>query len=252
MSLELKNVHSYYGRSHILHGVSMKAEPGKVTCLLGRNGMGKTTTLLSMMGVVKPAEGDVILDGTSVAGKKPHEIAHMGMTLVPEGRWVFGSMSVGDNLRLAAIASPRAESTDISEVLKLFPDIEPRTNQKGGSLSGGEQQMLVIARALITNPSVVLLDEPSQGLAPMYVRRVGQYISDLRDKGMTFVLVEQNVNMALSVADYVYLMSHGEIVFEGTPAQLSEDPSILREHLAVEHRSGVSPASENPEEGKEE
>lgn len=240
MSLELKNVHSYYGPSHILHGVSMKAEPGKVTCLLGRNGMGKTTTLLSVMGVVRPAAGEILLDGQAIHGKKSYEIAHMGLTLVPEGRWVFGSMTVEENLRLAAVASPRAKTQDINDVLRLFPDISTRTKQKGRSLSGGEQQMLVIARALITNPSVVLLDEPSQGLAPIYVRRVGEYISNLREQGMTFILVEQNVNMALSVADYVYLMSHGEIVYEGTPQQLAEDPSILRKHLAVERRSATA------------
>ena len=236
--LELVDVHSYYGQSHVLHGVSLKAETGKITCLLGRNGMGKTTTLMSIMGVVRPASGKVLLGEKEIQRKKPYEIAHLGLTLVPEGRWVFGSLSVEENLRLAMVASPRSGSKDIAEVLKLFPDISTRQRQKGRSLSGGEQQMLVIARALVTNPTTVLLDEPSQGLAPIYVRRVGEYIAKAREQGITFLLVEQNVNMALSVADYVYLMSHGTIVYQGTPRDLADNPAILREHLAVERRSG--------------
>ena len=231
--LSLSDVHSAYSRSRVLHGVSLTANDNQVTCLLGRNGMGKTTTLMTIMGVVPPVEGQISLDGVSIGGKKPHEIAALGLTLVPEGRWVFGSLSVEENLRIAATASKRSESRVIDEILPLFPDLVRRRKQKASRLSGGLQQMLAIARALATRPKTVLLDEPSQGLAPVYVRRVAEYIQRARDGGVSFLLVEQNWNMAMAVADYIYVISHGKVVFEGEARELADSDDIVRKYLGM-------------------
>lgn len=231
--LELTDVHSAYDWSRVLHGVSLKIDDNQVACLLGRNGMGKTTTLMTIMGVLPPIEGEIRFDGESIGGKKPNEIASLGLTLVPEGRWVFGSLSVEDNLRIAAVASKRSDSRVIDEILPLFPDLVGRRKQKASRLSGGLQQMLAIARALATSPKTVLLDEPSQGLAPVYVRRVADYIRTARERGVSFLLVEQNWNLAMSVADYVYIISHGKVVFEGQTRELAESGEIVKKYLGI-------------------
>ena len=231
--LELTDVHSAYKWSRVLHGVSMTVDDNRVTCLLGRNGMGKTTTLLTIMGVVPPVEGEIRFEGESIGGKKPNEIASLGLTLVPEGRWIFGSLSVEENLRIAAVASKRSETRVIDDILALFPDLVGRRKQKASRLSGGLQQMLAIARALATSPKTVLLDEPSQGLAPLYVRRVAEYIQKARDSGVSFLLVEQNWNLAMAVADYIYVISHGKVVFEGQTRELAENAAIVRKYLGM-------------------
>jgi branched-chain amino acid transport system ATP-binding protein len=231
--LALEGVCSSYGSSRVLHGLSMTLREGQITCLLGRNGMGKTTTLMTIMGAVASTSGRIIFEGEELNGRAPNEIAARGLTLVPEGRWLFGSLSVEENLRFAAQVSKRGDATAIDRVLQLFPDLQGRRRQIARTLSGGLQQMLAIARALVTRPKVVLLDEPSQGLAPLYVRRITEYIRQIRQEGVSFLVVEQNWAMAMSVADYIYVISHGEIVLECPACDLAANRDAVIRHLGV-------------------
>ena len=229
--LEVRNLNSYYGDSHILFDVGLRVERNEVVALLGRNGAGKSTTLKSLMGVVTPRSGSVVLDGTELAGRKSHAIAQAGMQLVHEERRIFGSLSVEENLVLASLTAPN--KWPLARVYEMFPRLKERRNSRGTDLSGGEQQMLAIGRALIRDPKIVLLDEPFEGLAPVIVRDLMQACRELAAAGQTIVLVEQNLAATLSLAQRVYIINNGHIVHEGTAAELKGQPHILEKYLGV-------------------
>jgi len=229
--LEVKGLNSYYGDSHILFDVGLRVERNEVVALLGRNGAGKSTTLKSLMGVVKPRTGSVVLDGEEVAGKPSHIIAQQGMQLVHEERRVFGSLDVEENLILAGLTAKNKWSLD--RIYEMFPRLKERRGSRGTDLSGGEQQMLAIARALIRDPKIVLLDEPFEGLAPVIVRDLMKACRDLAAAGQTIVLVEQNLAATLALADRVYIVNNGHIVHEGPANELKAQPDILQRYLGV-------------------
>jgi branched-chain amino acid transport system ATP-binding protein len=228
--LDVEAVHTYYGESHILHGVSLAVRRGEAVALLGRNGVGKTTLIRSIVGFTPPRAGAVRLDGAPIHALPPHRIARRGIGLVPQGRRIFAPLSVVENLQLGA---RRAGGWTAERVYEVFPRLRERRLQGGGTLSGGEQQMLAVARALMTNPRLLLLDEPSEGLAPMIVREIGRVLVRLKSEGLSILLVEQNVPLALRVADRVYVMSKGQIVYQGAPAELEADEDVKRRFLGV-------------------
>jgi branched-chain amino acid transport system ATP-binding protein len=227
--LDVAGIHTYYGESHVLHGVSLRVEPGEAVALLGKNGAGKTTVIRSVVGFTPPRAGRVVLDGRAVEGWPAHRIARRGVALVPQGRRIFAPLSVRENLTLGA----RAAGWTLDRVFELFPRLRERQAQSGGTLSGGEQQMLAIGRALLTNGRLLLLDEPSEGLAPLIVREIGQALVRLKAERLSIMLVEQNYHLALRVADRVYVMNKGQIVYEGTPATLERDEDVKRRYLGV-------------------
>ena len=229
--LELDGVNTRYGDSHILFDVSLRVEKAEVVALLGRNGAGKTTTLRTIMGVAPPFQGRIMLDGADIAGQPPHKIAGMGVQLVPEERAIFGSLTVEENLRLAALTAKTA--WPVERIYEMFPRLRERRRSGGRSLSGGEQQMLAIARALIRDAQVILLDEPFEGLAPLIVRDLVEVTRRLAAEGRTIVVVEQNVAAALSFSDRVYILNNGHLVWEGTPGGLAADPETMRTYLGV-------------------
>jgi branched-chain amino acid transport system ATP-binding protein len=229
--LEVKGLNSYYGDSHILFDVSLRVEKNEVVALLGRNGAGKSTTLKSLMGVVTPRTGSVLLDGVELAGKKSHAIARAGMQLVHEERRIFGSLSVEENLVLAGLTAPKRWTLD--RVYDMFPRLKQRRASRGTDLSGGEQQMLAIGRALIREPKIVLLDEPFEGLAPVIVRDLMEACRALAAAGATIVLVEQNLAATLQLATRVYIINNGHIAHEGSAAELKERPDVLQRYLGV-------------------
>jgi branched-chain amino acid transport system ATP-binding protein len=227
--LEVDAIQTYYGDSHVLHGVSLRVGPGEAVALLGRNGAGKTTTIRSIVGFTPPRAGRIVFEGRAVEGWPAHRIARHGLALVPQGRRIFAPLSVRENLLLGA----RARGWTLERVFALFPRLRERAAQLGGTLSGGEQQMLAIGRALLTNGRLLLLDEPSEGLAPLIVREIGRILQTLKAERLSILLVEQNYHLALRVADRVYVMSKGQIVYEGTPASLEADEEIKRRYLGV-------------------
>ena len=230
--LELESVHAYYGDSHVLHGISMRVDKGEVACLLGRNGAGKTTTLLSIMGYLTPRPGRIDYGGRSLVGVPTHRMARAGLGFVPQERGIFPSLTVEENLTVAALR--RGDGRwDLEGAYKLFPRLHERRANLGFQLSGGEQQMLAIARALMLNPDLILLDEPSEGLAPLIVREIGRILLALKAERLSLLLVEQNYHLALRVADRVYVMNKGQIVYEGTPAGLEADEEVKRRYLGV-------------------
>jgi branched-chain amino acid transport system ATP-binding protein len=229
--LKVDAINSFYGDSHILFDVSLRVERNEVVALLGRNGAGKTTTLRTIMGVIAPGSGTIHLDGKAIQGQPPYEIARLGMQLVPEERAIFGGLTVEENLRLAALTAPSA--WPIARIYDSFPRLGERRKSNGRSLSGGEQQMLAIARALIRDARIILLDEPFEGLAPLIVRDLVRVSQELAAQGRTIVIVEQNVVAALSFADRVYVLNNGHVVFEGTPDDLHRDPGLMKAHLGV-------------------
>jgi branched-chain amino acid transport system ATP-binding protein len=229
--LEVAGLNSYYGDSHILFDVSMHVERNEVVALLGRNGAGKSTTLKSLMGVVTPKSGSVKFDGVEIAGKKSHAIALAGMQLVHEDRRIFGSLNVEENLVLAGLSAK--DKWPLERIYDTFPRLKERRTSRGTDLSGGEQQMLAIARALIRSPKVILLDEPFEGLAPIIVRDLLAVCKKLAAEGQTIVIVEQNIAAALSVANRAYILNNGHIVFDGTPQELKGTPAILSRYLGV-------------------
>ena len=231
--LKLDDVHTYYGESHILQGVSLEVRQGSVVALLGRNGMGKTTTIHSIIGFTPPRRGTVTFKQKIITCLQPHEISRLGLALVPQGRRIFPSLSVRENLTVAARGGERGQSWTLEKVYSLFPILRERGHYPGTLLSGGEQQMLTIARALMTNPELVLMDEPSEGLAPLLVRQLGEIIRDLHRSGLSILLVEQNLNLALSVADYIYILSKGTIVHECTPEELRREEEIKARYLGA-------------------
>ena len=228
--LELKNVDAFYGLGHILHGLSLSVSEGEVVALLGRNGAGKTTTLRSITGLTPPKRGQVLYKGADISGLGPHVISRKGIAMVPETRDIFSYLTVKENL---AIAERRGSRWQMDGVLERFPGLKTRLGHKGRELSGGEQEMLAIARALMTGPELLLLDEPSQGLAPLVVSAVMDTIRELKSQRVSMLLVEQNAEMALQLADRVYVIDHGTVVFEGAPAQLRADANITATYLGV-------------------
>ena len=232
--LEVEDLHTYYGKSHVLHDLSFAVERGTVTVLVGRNGAGKTTTLRSIMGLTPPRRGRVRLAGRDVTGAPPHRMFRAGVGYVPEGRQIFPELTVGENLRLAQRGGGARERWPLERIFEYFPVLRERWGQKGRSLSGGEQQMLAVARALAGDPELMLLDEPSQGLAPLFVRMLGELLGRLRAEGLTLLLVEQNVRLALAVADRVAVLSRGTVVFAGATAEFHRRGDELRgRYLAV-------------------
>jgi branched-chain amino acid transport system ATP-binding protein len=231
--LELVDIHTYYGESHILNGISLNVADGSVVGLLGRNGMGKTTTIYSIIGLVPPRSGEVQFKGKNIAGYPAYSIAKMGIGLVPQGRRIFPSLSVKENLMIGARHTDSPQSWNLERVFATFPVLKQRANYRGNHLSGGEQQMLAIARALMTNPSLLLMDEPSEGLAPLLIRSIGEIIRQLRETGLAILLVEQNLSFALDLADYVYVMSKGNIVYQSKPDELRDNEEIKAQYLGV-------------------
>jgi branched-chain amino acid transport system ATP-binding protein len=230
--LELKNIDTYYGALQVLHGVSLKVPEGAVIALLGRNGMGKTTIARSIMGLTPPSAGEVLLNNEVISGLEPYEIARKGLALVPQGRGIFASLSVKENLTIAARHTDRHDAWNFEKVCSLFPILKTRSKLYGNLLSGGEQQMLAIARALMTNPDILIMDEPSEGLAPLVIQQISDVISHLRST-LPVLLVEQNLNMALGIADYVYVISKGVIVYESKPQELKTNLEIKSKYLGV-------------------
>jgi branched-chain amino acid transport system ATP-binding protein len=235
-ALSLTNVHTYFGDSHILHGVSFSLSPGSVLALLGRNGAGKTTCISTIIGFLTPQEGDIRLFGEPIEGLSPERISHLGIGLVPQGRRIFPSLTVQENL---IVARQRENTTskpwNVERIYAMFPRLRERHAQIAGTLSGGELQMLAIGRALMGNPRVLLLDEPSEGLAPLIVAEVGRTIRLLKGEGQSIVLVEQNLKLALDVADQAVVLNTGRCVFSGNAGELLENEELIAQNLGVFH-----------------
>ena len=230
--LTIEGLNTHYGASHVLQGVDLTVPPGKICALLGRNGVGKSTTMRSVMGLVRPSGGRVMLAGTDIAGWAPHRVARAGVAYVPEGRLIFPDLSVVENIKVAERV-PAKEWT-LDRLMELFPSLKERAGNRGSNLSGGEQQMLAIARALVSDPKVLLLDEPSQGLAPLVVRELGRVIRLLCDSGVTILLVEQNMKLAEAVADELHIMVKGRIVYGASPERFrAEEEEIRTRYLTV-------------------
>ena len=234
--LELKEVHTYYGNIHALKGISLRVEKGEIVTLIGSNGAGKSTTLRTIQGINRPRSGTVLLEGTALETLPPHEIAMRGVAQSPEGRLIFPRMSVLENLEMGAYA--RKEKTgfkdDLERVFTLFPRLKERIGQKGGTLSGGEQQMLAMARALMARPRILLLDEPSMGLSPILVELIFDTIVSINKEGTTILLVEQNALMALSIANRGYVIQTGEIILTDTAANLKANEMVRKSYLGIE------------------
>ncbi len=231
--LSVEDIRTAYGLSQVLFGISLDVQPGECVCLLGRNGVGKSTTLRSIMGLTPPRAGRVVWRGQNVAGWPPFRIARAGIGFVPEDRRIFAELSVWENLDVAARAARRPGRWTIPSVCELFPVLSERRNQRGGFLSGGEQQMLTIARALVGNPELLLLDEPSEGLAPLVVDLLRQKIAELKAEGLTILLAEQGVAFSLALADRVYVLEKGTVRHAGPAAELRDDPALLDRLLAL-------------------
>jgi len=232
--LRIADLHAHYGKSHILRGVGFELRAGEVLSLLGRNGSGRSTTLKALMGLVPPSAGSVMLEGRELAGASPHAICRAGLAFVPEEREVFANLTVDENLRLGVQpGSAGAYRWTVEQMFDYFPRLKERRHTKGGSLSGGEQQMLTICRSLLGNPLAILIDEPTEGLAPKIVAQVAECIRDMQRKGVSVVLVEQKLAIALKVSDRVCVMGHGRIVFDGGPQELQADGALLAQWLAV-------------------
>lgn len=230
--LAIENLHACYGTSKILHGVSMSLDQGAIGAVLGRNGVGKSTTVKSVMGFVHITQGEIVLEGHKITHLPPYRIAQRGVGYVPEGRLIFPDLTVLENIRVAQRTAPKRWT--LAALFKLFPRLEERIAQKGSSLSGGEQQMLAIARALASDPKLLVFDEPSQGLAPLVVRELVEVFSLLRSEGITILLIEQNLKMAEKVADRLFVMSKGEVVYQADPVVFrSEIEDVRRRYLSV-------------------
>ena len=235
MLLDVKELNTFYDQSHILQGISLGVDQGEIVCLLGRNGVGKSTTLKSIIGLVTPRSGEIIFQGRNVAGLPPHTIAKMGVGYVPEDRRIFPTLSVRENLIMGIKPGQKSngEGWSIEKVYKYFPSLEKRDKQRGAHLSGGEQQMLTMARTLMGNPGVILIDEPTEGLAPLIVATVEQVIQDIHKQDISVLLVEQNMRVALRLAGRIYVISKGKIVFHGTSQELKEAHEVREKYLEV-------------------
>jgi branched-chain amino acid transport system ATP-binding protein len=235
MLLEVKDLNTFYEQSHILQGVSLNVDHGEIVCLLGRNGVGKSTTLKSIIGLVKPRSGEVLFKKQNVAGMAPHVVAKLGMGYVPEDRRIFPTLTLRENLLMGIKPTQKGngEGWSIEKVYKYFPALQARDRQKGGHLSGGEQQMLTIARTLMGNPEVILIDEPTEGLAPKIVETVEKVIRDIHQHNIPILLVEQNMRVGLRLAERIYVISKGKIVFQGTGQELKEAHEVRERYLEV-------------------
>jgi len=238
MLLQVDGIHSYYGKSHILHGVSMQLNRGDIACILGRNGVGKSTTLNSIMGIVKPRNGSIKFNGEELAGKHPFQIARKGLGVVPEERRIFAGLTVKENLLIGIQGKRNKSSSDgpewnLERVFEYFPRLYERKNQLGNHLSGGEQQMLTIARTLMGNPQLLLIDEPTEGLAPLIVKMVMEMLANISQAGVTILLVEQNFKAAIQLAERFFIMGKGRMVFEGDRETLIAAEDLRRQYLEV-------------------
>jgi branched-chain amino acid transport system ATP-binding protein len=241
--LTVSDIHTYYGDSYVLQGVSLALNKGRIAAILGRNGMGKTTLIRSVAGLTPPRAGEIAYRGRSLRGKPPYAIAQEGIAMVPQGRRIFRSLSVRENLLLPTSMLARSrrrpaigqteQRWDFDEVIREFPQLAERIDHPGGALSGGEQQMLAIGRALMADPDLILMDEPSEGLSPRLVLHVREIMRRLRERGHAILLVEQNLELAMSVADQVYVLSSGRFVFQGTAAALANATPVLDQHLGL-------------------
>jgi branched-chain amino acid transport system ATP-binding protein len=230
--LEVNDLHAYYGRSHILQGVNLQVGNGEIVSLLGRNGVGRSTTCKTIMGLVPP-EGTIMYQGEQISGLKPHVIARKGIGFVPEDRWIFPGLTVLQNLQLGSKSRIQKGRWSVDDIFELFPKLGERSNVQGGLISGGEQQMLTICRTLMGDPNFIMIDEPTEGLAPKLVEQVGGLIEEIAQRGISVLLVEQKLNIALKISQRLYIMGHGKIVFEGSPNDLKENDSIRKEWLEV-------------------
>ena len=228
----MRDLHAYYGKSHILQGVDLDVGDNEIVSILGRNGVGRSTTLKAIMGDVQPS-GSINFKGHALAGRKPHEIAHLGIGFVPEERAIFPTLTVEQNLLLGIKNVHSQGRWSMDETWRLFPQLKERANAPGGALSGGEQQMLTICRTLMGNPDLIMIDEPTEGLAPQMVERIGELLQEIARRGISILLVEQRLVIAMRISHRLYVMGHGRIVFEGTPADLLANQSVRREWLEV-------------------
>jgi len=247
IALKAAGLHTYYGKSHILHGVYVEVNDGEIVTVLGRNGAGKTTLMRSLMGLTPPRDGAIEIFGHNTTRWAPYRIAQLGTGYVPEGRKIFGGLTVLENLK---VPPARPGPWTLDRVFALFPRLAERRSQLAGQLSGGEQEMLAIARPLLLNPRLMLLDEPSQGLAPLIVKEVIQVVCRMREEGLAVLLVEQNAPLSLSVADRAYVLDDGRVVYSGQAAELARDTELVH-HLAgaaskAKHRPGAAPAAHGP------
>ncbi len=242
--IEVRDLHTYRGINYVLQGVNLRIADGACTVLLGRNGMGKTTLVHTIMGLLRPRSGEIRLGDEELTGKAPFQIAQRGVALVPQGRRIFPSLTVEENLTLAARGTKSAgtggagagadgDPWTLERVYDLFGNLKERRRNRGGQLSGGEQQMLAVGRALLTNPRLLLMDEPSEGLAPVLVERIGEIIASLRGSGMSIFLVEQNYGLAVAAADVIYLLSNGQVVWQGTASELDRTATVRETHLGI-------------------
>jgi len=230
--LKIDNLHAFYGKSHVLHGVSFDINPGEIVSLLGRNGSGRSTTAKSIMGIVE-CQGSIEWNGQPILDKKAYQIAHLGIGYVPENRDIFPKLTVHQNLMLGQKGKGEGSRWSFDDMYAMFPRLRERQHTEAGVLSGGEQQMLTLCRTLMGDPDLIIIDEPTEGLAPKIVALVGQYLETLKQKGISVLLIEQKLTIAMDISDRVLVMGHGSIVFSGTPAQLREDAYIRREWLEV-------------------
>ncbi|EJL75268.1 ABC-type branched-chain amino acid transport system, ATPase component [Variovorax sp. CF313] len=230
--LKLQDIHAYYGKSHVLHGVSFDVHPGEIVALLGRNGSGRSTTAKAIMGLVH-AEGGLHWKGQDILRRKAYEIAHFGIGYVPENRDIFPKLTVHQNLLLGQKGSGKGSRWSFDDMYGMFPRLKERQHTEAGVLSGGEQQMLTLCRTLMGDPDLIIIDEPTEGLAPKIVELVGQYLRTLKDKGISVLLIEQKLTIAMQISDRALVMGHGSIVFDGTPDSLRADGATRKEWLEV-------------------
>ena len=231
--IEVSDLHTYRGPNYVLQGVNLRIEDGACTVLLGRNGMGKTTLVHTIMGMLRPRSGRITLGDEELVGQQPFQIARRGIALIPQGRRIFPSLTVEENLALGARSRAGDDAWTMERVYGLFRNLAERKRHRGGQLSGGEQQMLAVGRALLANPSLLLMDEPSEGLAPVIIDRVGEILADLRRGGLSIFLVEQNYGLATALADTIYILSNGRVVWQGTAGELEGSASVRETYLGV-------------------
>jgi len=232
--LQVNDIHTYYGQSHVLHGMNLEVNPNEAVSLLGRNGAGKTTTIHSIMGLTPPQDGSITFSGTDIQKKQPYQIFGHGIRIVPQGRRIIPTLSVEENMKLAAFqAVDKHQQQEIERVYEYFPILSERHNQKAGHLSGGERQMLAIARALLGKPQLILMDEPSEGLAPIIVREIAEIIQKIKETGVSILLAEQNVKMAMFASDRHYIIDQGAAKYSGSTQEMEAHPEILEEFLGI-------------------
>ena len=230
--LEVDDLHAYYGKSHILHGVTFNVREGEIVSLLGRNGVGRSTTIKAIMGVVPP-RGSVRFKGEEIVGCKPHQTARKGLGFVPETRDIFPALTVRQNLQLGEKSSKAGGRWTMSDMFRMFPQLEDRIDAPGGVLSGGEQQMLTVCRTLMGDPDLIMIDEPTEGLSPKMVEHIGEFLEEIAGRGVAILLVEQKLTIALKISKRLYVMGHGRIVYEGTPKALEQASAVRKEWLEV-------------------